>query len=300
MAITLPNPTTSLSSLAPLQTASVALSNLLLVTPQQTIGYQPQSVPQSPLVGAQAAPALLFHYEGEQTATLESDITDHYIETNIAIQDQIALRPETVTTQGFIGELNDIAPPGLAAIQSVANKLTTIGSYVPGLSATALNAYNEAFLAYQTVANVANTAVSAVGSLSGSSGESVINGQGISGQANQTKQQVMFQQFYGYWLSRTLFTVQTPWAIFQNMAIKSLRAVQSAETRMITDFEVTFKIIRTTSSTAAGPGLPSAKQARLAFQNSPLVGLGTSILKAGPTLASQVGSSFSNLFSGLG
>lgn len=266
----------NLSSLTPITTRATALSNLILVTPQKTNGYQPQNPPNpdgSPST-AQQPPAILFHYEGEQTVAIESDITDHYIEDNTAIQDQIALKPEVITTHGFIGELNDIAPAALQLLKTLANKLTVVSAYVPAISETALIAYNEAFFLYQTASNAANAAVSAWSSLSGSSGESVINGQGLTTQSNQNKQQTAFQQFYGYWRSRTLFTVQTPWAVFQNMAIKSLRAIQDAETRVITDFEVSFKMIRT-AATASSTSV-SLYQDRLNSQAAGLTDLGTS------------------------
>ena len=262
----------NISSLSAATTTATALSNLILVSPQTTIGYQPQNSPAAPK--NQLPPAILFHYEGEQTALLESDITDHYIEDNTAIQDQIALRPEMITTHGFIGELNDVAPKALAIIQTLADKLTVISAYTPVLSETALIAYAEAFQLYQVGANAINSAVSTWNTLSGTGGESVINGQGLALQANQTKQQVAFQQFYGYWRNRTLFTIQTPWAVFQDMAIKSLRAIQDAETRMITDFEVTFKIIRTAQAVTLAP--VTQVQGRLGSQSAGLTDLGTS------------------------
>jgi len=90
--------------------------------------------------------------------------------------------------------------------------------------------------------------VSAISSLAGTAGTSVIDGRSINTAAHQNKQQTMFQQFYGYWRNRILFTVQTPWAVFQNMAIMRLTAVQDADTQVITDFEVTFKLIRMAST----------------------------------------------------
>lgn len=267
----------NLSSLAPITTAATALSNLILVSPQSTIGYQPTPSATAPDTGVtlQNPPALLFHYEGEQTVALESDITDHYVENNTAIQDQIALRPETITTHGFIGELNDIAPAALQAVQAIANKLTIIGAYTPVLSATALLAYNEAFQAYQIADNAVNAAVSAWSSITGGGGESVIGSNGLTVKSNQTKQQTYFQQFYGYWRSRTLFTVQTPWAVFQNMAIKSLRAIQDAETNMITDFEVSFKTIRF-AQTISLTGFQITYQGRAGSQAATLINNGTS------------------------
>lgn len=273
-----------LSALSNITTSATALSNLVLVSPQKTIGYQPQnpaSADGTPST-AKPPPALLFHYEGEQSVTLESDITDHYIEDNTAVQDQIALKPETVVVHGFIGELNNVAPLGLQTLKAAADKLTAISAYTPALSTTALIAYNTAFQLYQVGANAINAAVSSWNALSGGGGENVIGSLGLDGSFdatsgkvsnNQTKQQTAFQQFYGYWRTRTLFTVQTPWAVFQNMAIKSLRAVQDAETNTITDFEVTFKMVRTTSTAfTAAPGV----QGHLGAQAAGVTDLGTS------------------------
>lgn len=264
----------SLSSLSSATTAATALSNLILVTPQTNLGYQPQNAPKADGTPStkQNPPSLLFDYEGEQTVTLESDITDHFVEDNTAVQDQISLKPITITTHGFIGELNDIAPLGLQTLKAIADKLTTVGSYTPALSTTALIAYNEALLLYQTAQNAVNSAVSAWSSLTGGAG-------------NQTKQQIAYSAFYGYWSSRTLFTVQTPWAIFNNMAIKTLRAIQDAETRMISDFEVTFKMIRY-SSTISIKGIPVIFQQRSAIQSSGLVNNGTSTPQSSISLTS--------------
>lgn len=298
----------NLSSLTPLTTKAGALSNLILVVPQIagfgasgpqfTQGYQPQNPPNadgSPST-AQLPPTLLFHYEGEQSALIENDITDHYVETNSAIQDQIALKPEIITTHGFIGELNDVVPSLLAPVKLIADALTTIEAYTPGLSTTALVAYSEAFFLYQTASNLANAAVSAWNSLSGGGGENVIGSNGLGGSFNtatgevtnnQSKQQTMFQQFYGYWRTRTLFTVQTPWAVFQNMAIKSLRAIQDAETNVLTDFEVSFKMIRY-ASTNTSRNISNSLQTRGKAQAADETNLGSSTPTAGPSLASKL------------
>lgn len=269
-----------LSDLAPLTSGITALSNLILVSPQDTIGYQPQ-------VGTPLAPALLFHYEGEQSVSLTSDITDHYVEDNISIQDQISIKPEIISTRGFIGELNDIAPKVLVPLQVAAEKLTIISAYTPSLSATAILAYNEAFFLYQVGKNAVDSAVATWSSINKTDKQNVIGSNGLVGGVfnpftgkvsnRQSKQQVAFQQFYGYWRNRTLFTVQTPWAVFQNMAIQSLRAIQDSETKMISDFEVSFKMIRLAST---GSLNETAKEfdTRAAIQNASLVDQGTSPL----------------------
>ncbi len=246
-----------ISTLSNATTAATALSNLILVTPNENKGYQPQNPALSSDSNGQTRrppPAILFNYEGEQTVALESDITDHYVEDNTAVQDQIALRPIVVTTHGFIGELNDVVPGILNPLKFAADKLTAIAGYEPQLSVTALVAYNQAKLIYDTAANVLDVAVSAWNTVFGTNA--------------QTKQQKYFQDFYGYFNQRTLFTVQTPWAIFNDMAIKSLRAIQDAETNMITDFEITFKQIRYAQSVTTRVLSADFMQGRAAAQGS--------------------------------
>lgn len=273
-----------------------SIANLLVVSPSTTVGYQPQSVNPGNGSPPTQLPALVFNYEGENTATIESDITDHFAENNTSIQDMIALRPVTITTQGFIGELNNVPPNKyFAALQVAAQKLTAVGAYAPSLSTSALIAYNEAAYAYSTGINTYNSAVSAFNSITGNGGESVIgsgvaNSTGVSSRANQTKQALYFQQFYGYWYQRTLFTIQTPWAVFTDMAIKSLRAIQSAETNVITDFEITFKQIRyasvTTNQTLYSDN--TSFQSRLYNQGAASTPLGTSNLTESSTSFASV------------
>lgn len=271
-----------MADISSITSSITSISNLLMVSPQNTIGYQPQASGASTASGN----PILFNYEGEQTATLESDITDHYVEDNTAIQDQIAIKPPVITTHGFIGELNDIAPFYLQNLKTLANKLTVVSGYFPSLSVTALLAYNEAVFAANTALNVINSASdtiqSVAGVFTGGNGQSVVSGNGqLSTSLGQNKQQAAFQQFYTYQTKKVLFTVQTPWAVFQNMAIKSLRAIQDAETRVITDFEVTFKMIRTASVITATPILDA--DGRLAFQGQTEKNLGNSSLSPSTT-----------------
>lgn len=288
--------------------AARGLANLVLAIPQDydpslTVGYQPLPAPNEntgEVDYAELSPALLFHYEGEQVLTLDTDITDHYVEDNRAVQDQIAIKPEMFVTHGFIGELNDVLPKGLQFLQGIAETLTVVDGYVPGLSTTALIAYNKAVLDYQAIKNTANAAVSAFSSIGTAifgddTGTEVVTGSGlfeIGNGAVQTKQQSMLQQLYGYQNSRTLFNIQTPWAILTNMAIKTVRAIQDADNRLITDFEITWKKIRVANTITTLGGLGQLPQGRLGAQKASLTSLGTSSGLSG----SSLGSAITNLF----
>ncbi len=271
----------NIGALSPFTTAAQALSNLVLVTPETTIGYGPQNPTDedgNPSTQPKP-PALIFHYEGTQRITLSSDITDHFVEDNSAVQDQIALRPERVTAKGYIGELNNVPPVELEIVKAAAEKLTAIGAFVPQISVTASLAYSEAFFLYQSAKNVANTAVSAWSTLNGALGgavESVISADGLKVAKNQNNQQTMFQQFYGYWRTRTLFTVQTPWAVLQNMAIEELTAEQDEDTLEVSSFDVKFKMIRNAKTLTNKGVLTSTLDGRASFQASSMTDLGTS------------------------
>lgn len=52
----------------------------------------------------------LFDIRQEETIELNSDITDHYVEDNTAIQDQVALKPEMITLRGLVAELSTHSP----------------------------------------------------------------------------------------------------------------------------------------------------------------------------------------------
>ena len=241
----------NLSALSTATTTAQALSNLVLVSPQEDRGIQPQATSDQ----TATPPKFLFNYYGEQVVGIESDITDHYVEDNTALQDQIALRPELITGRGYIGELTDIAPELLQPLKILADKLTVINAYVPVLTVSAQIAYNAALQAYQAAQLAAQSAVAAWSTIKGSADGSITIGNAVFAPQNvQTKQQIAFQSFYGYWKERRLFTVQTPWAVFQNCAIKSVRAVQGEDTRVMTEFEVTFKPINFAKTVQSGIG----------------------------------------------
>ena len=296
----------NLSALEQFTTKSTALSGLILVSPQATVGYQPENPPNvdGSASTAPRPPAFLFNYEGEQTLNLQSDITDHYVEENYSIEDHIALKPEEFSTHGFVGELTDIAPDLLKPVKAIADKLTTVVAFEPEKTIAAQIAYNTAFQLYQVGRSAVNSAVSAWSTVenlfTGSDGQNVIGSGGLGNQFDfatgnvrgvQNKQQTAFQQLYGYWSLRTLFTIQTPWAVFQNMAIKNLKAFQDAETNQITDFEVTFKMIRiakTQTGLSGLTGLLDLFQGRSKAQASGVTNLGTSSPVPSDSLSSKL------------
>ncbi|AFC22580.1 hypothetical protein phi1422_0060 [Bdellovibrio phage phi1422] len=240
-----------LSSLSNQMVTAQALNNLILVWPEEDIGIQPEAKLYGDKVSS--TEKFLFHYEGENRITLDSDITDNFVEENYAVQDHIALHPELINTQGFIGELNNVTPSALESLKQAAEKLTVINAYMPQLSVAAVQAYNRAAQAYQAVEILKKTKIPSFSALGGGKTKTttIIDPSASATDfansvefGSQTQQQVAYQKFYGYRAARTLFTVQTPWAIYKNCAIKTLEVVQDADTRMMSTFNITFKPIR--------------------------------------------------------
>ena len=56
------------------------------------------------ILGATGIAGFKFHVPESETVKFESDITDHYTDTNSAIQDHIALKPVTITSTGLVGD----------------------------------------------------------------------------------------------------------------------------------------------------------------------------------------------------
>lgn len=286
----------NLSALEPFTTKALTLGNLILVTPQSVVGYQPNNPPNANGSDSTAAqpPSFIFNYEGKQSLVAESDITDHYVENNSSVQDQIALKPEIITTDGFIAELNDIVPELLRPLKIAADKLTVVAAYTPSLSATALVAYTTALFAYQVASSVVNSAVStwnSIGNLiTGSNGQTVVAADGtINRASSQNRQQVAFQTLYGYWRNRTLFTVQTPWAVFESMAVLKIEAVQDEETNTISNFKLTFKKIRKASTRTLSNDF--SLSGRLNSQSASPTDLGTTPATNNSSLSSNLSSS---------
>lgn len=224
------------SALSTASLTALSLSNLIVVSAQKETGYQPQSEDQKSL-----GESILFHYEGDQSIQLNSDITDHYVEDNTAKHDQIGLKPERYTTRGYIGELNDVIPKEAIALKTIADKLVVMSAYTPELTIAGLVAFNQAKQVYDTALAV-KEAYQTVAKWK-------TNKLGFGDSTKpQTKQAIVYQLFYGYWAARTLFTVQTPWTIMNDMAIESLKSVQGEDSNSVSDFEITFKKMRFAST----------------------------------------------------
>lgn len=248
-----------LNSLSKYSLSLSALSGLIVVTPDP-VGYQPQSENEEDV----EPPRFLFTYEGQNQVILTSDITDHFVEDNTARQDHIALPPEIIKVRGYIGELTGLfsgATP-LPELRVFNEKLVEVNAYLStprafgGLTNNIQEITDTAAQSYQVARNIRNNIISA--------------------QQNapvQNQQQKAFNFFYGYWRERRLFRVQTPWKVFNNMAIEKIEMSQDEDEFLVTNIELDFKMIRFVENPLS-PENRIKSQGRLKYQNSPRVDFG--------------------------
>lgn len=185
----------------------------------------------------------LFDVKGSDEITLASDITDHYVENNSAIQDHIAIKPISIKLNGFVGEVKNSYDINTwqNIVSNYANKSSALSFLAPQVTTQAKSIYNQMERLYnlyekanETVSNLYDKFI------------------GTASDQTDTKQQSAFQYFKKAWETRQLFTIQSPWQTLEQMAIESLKATQDDETKFITEFEITFKQIRFASTLTRG------------------------------------------------
>jgi hypothetical protein len=185
-----------------------------------------------------------FDYEGDDSVDQANEITDHWVESNDAVQDHIGVRPFQITLKGVVSDLVfSKASQGfiLSALQTVETSIAQIdaylGSYTPGATQALLNAITQA----QNVAIQIEQAAARAAQIANF----------FSATPQLTRQQSAFIQLSALRLARTLFTVQTPFQVFYNMAIENIHASQPSWTDTQSDITVTMKQLQFTSTLSA-------------------------------------------------
>jgi hypothetical protein len=173
----------------------------------------------------------VFDILGEEEITMESEITDHYVEDNYAIQDHIAQKPIRYVCKGYIGELINLFPSTLLSILTDIQILDAVPGFGPVFSAQATQVYAELASQGNQSNNVISQAQSVYALLSGAS-------------TTATRQQNAFVTFSNFWSNRQLCTIETPWGVLYNMAIERVAPMQNENTSIISEFTVSFKQIR--------------------------------------------------------
>ena len=196
----------------------------------------------------------VFDVVDNEEVTLRSEVTDHYVEDNYAIQDHIALPPVEVTLRGYVGEVSQLLPNLTGLFSSTLNSLQLITDFIPGFSTQATAVYGKIAGKVSQGLNYLNKAQNIFDLFTGKS-------------TAVTKQQKAYQIFFSMWKARLLCSVETPYQKFDNMAITRVSMRQTGESRLVSDIVVSFKQIQT----ATVKTVSSALSARAADYKSAIV-----------------------------
>lgn len=210
------------------------VSNLVSNVVNQYIVRPTGDIPSTGISG------FVFDVVAEEEVVMESEVTDHYVEDNYAVQDHVAQKPIMFTVKGFVAEISDIFPNTLLTMLTTIQALAPIGSYSTQFTTQANQVYNSISNAVSPIANYIAQAKNIYSILTNAS-------------TTATKQQAAYQTFKNFWLNRQLCTVETPFEVLTNMLIMRVAPMQDEMTRLISQFIVTFKQIRTVSTQTISP-----------------------------------------------
>lgn len=180
---------------------------------------------------------LYFDIVEEHSLSLQSQITDNWLENNSAMSDHIANQPLTISLRGFAGEvvyvptegwgtksegwtryLRDRLPANqikkLSAIEGLLPPVSNITQIAKNALITVENSFNRYKKIYQTLKTDHS--------------------------ANQTRLRQIFNNLNDIRNSKTALLVQTPYATFSDMYIQSL-VLRQGNQNFITDIELSLK-----------------------------------------------------------
>lgn len=193
-----------------------------------------------------------FNCPQSEQVTMQSDITDHYIDINRPVQDHIALRPVTLTLTGLQGEYFYSVNKIEDLLAKVVPTLSLVKQFLPKLTAATEQIKFGSKNLNQNLQGAAAYAASFDKSLNFNDKFQVawdtFNGENLFKdfqdifklKSSQTRAFLFFQAM---WKSRTRFTVETTWRRYDNMAITDVIPLRD-QNADITEFTVKFKQIK--------------------------------------------------------
>lgn len=227
----------------PTSPLSTLLSNLSKTTPDSAslkfneIYAGISSYVVSPIINLGLA-GFEFSIKKDITVNLSAKITDHYVDNNTTIQQNIALEPITIILSGYVGE-KEFKTKEKSVIQQVTEVVSTVNSFLPLVSK-----------GVQQAKNIFDSAKKNKGSfldLAKGNINSAVDIYSVFKTANipQTNQSKAYNFFYSLYQAKQLVSLETPYRFFSQMAIQSIVAIQGEDTESISDFAITLKEVRT-------------------------------------------------------
>lgn len=190
------------------------------------------------ILGATGIAGFKFHIPETEQIKMQAEATDHYIDTNSAIQDHIIIKPIEITLTGLVGDyfysVNKIEDmlatitPTIALVKEFLPKLSNAAMQIKGLKKTTTYKYD-----------------AKTGTVTGGVSASRFNLMDMFSLFQElykmkSAQTRAFFFFECLWKARAPFSVETTWKRYDNMIITSIQPLRDQQAD-ITSFTVTFK-----------------------------------------------------------
>ncbi len=207
------------------------------------------------ILGATGIAGFKFNLPKREQVKMQAEATDHYIDTNQAVQDHIALKPITITLNGLQGDyfysVNQIED----MLAQVVPTLSLVKQFLPKISAATKQIKTKYYETLKTKAFVKSTyekETNIFDNVSSGLDAVMFNHQDLFSLVQQlyklkSPQTRAFFFFEALWKSRAIFSVETTWKRYDNLILTSVTPLRD-ENADITDFTITLKQLGFTTS----------------------------------------------------
>ena len=173
---------------------------------------------------------------GNETLSANSDVTDNFVESNVAYQNHISRKPLTYVIEGEVGEVTYYAEDSdNSLLGSLPNKLTKLTTFAPSVSKKMFSVMDKATKALNFIDSLDN-AISRYIKL----GDKIFN----TFSEKNTLQTKAFARLLYYWYIRMPINIETPWRKLKNYVITNVEFNQSRRTKELTTIRISFKEFR--------------------------------------------------------
>ena len=179
----------------------------------------------------------VFDYEGEGTAKIQAEISDHYLEDNSAVNDHMAIKPLRLVLSGFNGELVDegTGTGPIAALNALQNRLTVVPAYLGKYTPAGIGKVQGVLKKATDIAHTVDQTLKKVSNLASFF---------LDSNPARTATQIAFLDIYARMLSKQIMVVDGPFGAFPNMVVENATMIQDETTKDWVDIIVTLKQLR--------------------------------------------------------
>lgn len=203
------------------------------------------------ILGATGIAGFKFNVPQTEQVRFENEITDHYVESNYAIQDHIARKPVVITLSGLVGDYFYTVNKIEDALALITPTITLIKEFIPQITS----------VVQRQKINFTNEQKQKLVKQDNGSYKVLVNGKEYEYEFNTMDLFTLFQSLYklkspqtraflffeAMWKSGARFSVETTWKRYDNMVVQSVTPKRDNNAD-ITEFTIVCKQMEFTAS----------------------------------------------------